>query len=73
MQATTDPADLFIFRRWTISELARLSKESGEPYSEIYLLAMKQGRQPMRPVFRLRMAKALRTDEDTLFASEVPA
>lgn len=70
MQATSDPADLFIFRRWTVSELARLSKESGDPYSEVYLLSMKQGRQPMRPIFKLRMARALHTDLDTLFATE---
>ena len=78
MQATSDPADLFIFRRWTISELHRLSSppqgHSGpRPYSEVYLLALKKGSHPINLAFRLRMAKALDTDEGTLFATEVPA
>ena len=70
MQTVTRPADLNIFRRWSISELAQLSAASGPPYSEAYLLSIRQGTAKIRVIFRLRMAKALGEPEATLFSSE---
>lgn len=61
--AQMDPRALVLFTRYSVSELATRT-----PYSEAYLLAIKNGHAQIREVFRLRVAKALGVPEDELFS-----
>lgn len=53
---------LRLFIKYSISELAERT-----PYSESYLLSIKNGNHPVTEVFRLKVAKALGVSEDELF------
>lgn len=57
--------DLPIWREYEVSDLARRLE-----LSESYVLAMKWGRQPLRPRFRRLCARVLRRSEAELFAGK---
>ena len=58
-----DPKAIVLFREYDITWLSEHT-----PFSEAYLLSLKNGHQPIREVFRLRVAKALGEPEAVLFA-----
>ena len=65
MQATKpNPAELYLFQHYDISALGR-----DTPYTERYLVEIKLGTHRITPLFRERMAKALRVSEAVLFAA----
>ena len=63
MVTNAHPAQIELFRRYSVSELSALS-----PYSEAYLLAIKHGNHPINDMFQMRMAKALHISEAVLFS-----
>ena len=63
MVTNAHPAQIELFRRYSVSELSALS-----PYSEAYLLAIKHGNHPINDMFQMRMAKALPISEAVLFS-----